>query len=232
MARWSHPRLATTRTGCAGKRSTWRPTRAKKPAFGLWTAPPAGGAMSARTTLFSRMSRKRMGPRRSWDGRAGRSRGQGGGRRRAGTAVRARRAAAIGKTDRPLRAGVAFSQHAGAAGRGERSAAIHDAIRGCRRRCARCRRPFQDPARRHDGLGGDVERLDAAAWLLDRAILTTNTLQTTNCHVLDDGRFWAWEGIGCCPGTCAHVWHYAQGVARLFPDRSATCARSRTSASP
>lgn len=56
-------------------------------------------------------------------------------------------------------------------------------------------------------------------WLMDRAILTTNTLQTTNCHVLGkEGRFWAWEGIGCCAGTCAHVWHYAQGVARLFPD--------------
>lgn len=56
-------------------------------------------------------------------------------------------------------------------------------------------------------------------WLLDRAILTTNTLQTTNCHVLGkEGRFWAWEGVGCCAGTCGHVWHYAQGVARLFPD--------------
>ena len=55
-------------------------------------------------------------------------------------------------------------------------------------------------------------------WLLDRSILTTNTLQTTNCHVFADRRFWAWEGIGCCAGTCAHVWHYAQGVARLFPD--------------
>lgn len=59
-------------------------------------------------------------------------------------------------------------------------------------------------------------------WLLDRTILTTNTLQTTNCQVLGgeeypEGRFWAWEGIGCCPGTCTHVWHYAQGVARLFP---------------
>jgi uncharacterized protein (DUF608 family) len=55
-------------------------------------------------------------------------------------------------------------------------------------------------------------------WLLDRSFLTTNTLQTSNCHVLANGRFWAWEGIGCCAGTCAHVWHYAQGVARLFPD--------------
>ena len=55
-------------------------------------------------------------------------------------------------------------------------------------------------------------------WILDRAAATTNTLQTTNCLILDDGRFWAWEGIGCCPGTCAHVWHYAQGPARLFPE--------------
>lgn len=54
-------------------------------------------------------------------------------------------------------------------------------------------------------------------WLMDRSLLTANTLQTTTCQVFDDGRFWAWEGIGCCPGTCGHVWHYAQSVARLFP---------------
>jgi len=55
-------------------------------------------------------------------------------------------------------------------------------------------------------------------WILDRAAATTNTLQTANCLMLEDGRFWAWEGIGCCPGTCGHVWHYAQGPARLFPE--------------
>lgn len=57
-------------------------------------------------------------------------------------------------------------------------------------------------------------------WLLDRTIVTADTLQTANCFLLADGeggRFWAWEGIGVCHGTCTHVWHYAQGMARLFP---------------
>jgi len=55
-------------------------------------------------------------------------------------------------------------------------------------------------------------------WLLDRTVLTSNTLQTQNCFIFDNGRFWAWEGVGCCPGTCGHVWEYSQGHARLFPE--------------
>ena len=55
-------------------------------------------------------------------------------------------------------------------------------------------------------------------WLMERTILTANTLQTQNCLILENGRFWAWEGIGCCPGTCGHVWQYSQGHARLFPE--------------
>ncbi len=57
-------------------------------------------------------------------------------------------------------------------------------------------------------------------WLLDRTIVTADTLQTANCNLLADGkggRFWAWEGIRLCHGTCTHVWHYAQAAARLFP---------------
>ncbi|MGA2263768.1 MAG: GH116 family glycosyl hydrolase [Acidobacteriota bacterium] len=36
-----------------------------------------------------------------------------------------------------------------------------------------------------------------------------------------DGKLWAWEGCsdgaGCCPGSCTHVWNYAQAIPHLFP---------------
>ena len=37
----------------------------------------------------------------------------------------------------------------------------------------------------------------------------------------DDGRLWGWEGcsdnVGCCHGSCTHVWNYAQAIPHLFP---------------
>lgn len=54
-------------------------------------------------------------------------------------------------------------------------------------------------------------------WFLDRTFLTIDCLATQTVHWFDNGRFWAWEGVDCCAGTCQHVWHYAQGPGRIFP---------------
>ncbi len=55
-------------------------------------------------------------------------------------------------------------------------------------------------------------------WFLDRTMLNTVCLASATSHRFASGRFWGWEGVGCCEGTCTHVWHYAHAMARLFPD--------------
>lgn len=46
-------------------------------------------------------------------------------------------------------------------------------------------------------------------------------LKSTTCLRLEDGSFWAWEGVwdkkGSCEGTCQHVYNYAYALAFLFP---------------
>lgn len=78
----------------------------------------------------------------------------------------------------------------------------------------------------HDRLDGDTKKWWATfyqdstlpRWLLFRLHSTVDNLATGTCQWWQNGRFWAWEGVGCCEGTCTHVWNYAHGPARLFPE--------------
>lgn len=54
-------------------------------------------------------------------------------------------------------------------------------------------------------------------WFMERTFLNTSILATTTCHRMASGRFYAWEGVGCCAGNCLHVWQYAQAAGRIFP---------------
>ncbi len=55
-------------------------------------------------------------------------------------------------------------------------------------------------------------------WLNARLMMPTANLATGTAQWWKNGRFWAWEGVGCCEGTCTHVWNYAQTMAYLFPE--------------
>jgi uncharacterized protein (DUF608 family) len=78
----------------------------------------------------------------------------------------------------------------------------------------------------HDRLAGDTKKWcrtfyedsTLPRWLLFRLHSTVGNMATGTCQWWQSGRFWAWEGVGCCEGTCTHVWNYAHAPARLFPE--------------
>lgn len=55
-------------------------------------------------------------------------------------------------------------------------------------------------------------------WFLERTFVNISTLATTTTHRFQSGRYYAWEGVGCCHGNCTHVYQYAQAASRIFPE--------------
>ncbi len=55
-------------------------------------------------------------------------------------------------------------------------------------------------------------------WFLDRTFTNASTLATSTVFRFRDGKFWGWEGVSCCEGTCTHVYHYEQTMGRIFPE--------------
>jgi uncharacterized protein (DUF608 family) len=68
------------------------------------------------------------------------------------------------------------------------------------------------------------------AVLKEAASANLSTLVTTTCFRTADGEFHGFEGvldhIGCCFGSCTHVWNYETAVENLFPALSHSMRRS------
>lgn len=59
-------------------------------------------------------------------------------------------------------------------------------------------------------------------YILDAIASNITVIRSTTCFRIENGTFLGWEGCfdqkGCCPGSCTHVWNYAQTLAFLFPE--------------
>ena len=55
-------------------------------------------------------------------------------------------------------------------------------------------------------------------WLIHRIMMPVSILATETCQWWATDKFWAWEGVGSCEGTCTHVWNYEHAMAALFPE--------------
>ncbi len=57
--------------------------------------------------------------------------------------------------------------------------------------------------------------------VLDAVSSQLSVLKSPTCLRLEDGTFYGFEGcsdtVGCCQGSCTHVWNYAQALPYLFP---------------
>jgi uncharacterized protein (DUF608 family) len=75
---------------------------------------------------------------------------------------------------------------------------------------------------------------DLPAEVVEAALANLSTLRTQTCFRTEDGRFFAWEGcsdeVGCCHGSCSHVWNYEQATPFLFGSLSRSMRESELAA--
>jgi uncharacterized protein (DUF608 family) len=64
------------------------------------------------------------------------------------------------------------------------------------------------------------------ASVLDAISANLSILKSPTVLRHENGDIWGWEGCfcdrGCCPGSCTHVWNYAQSIPHLFPSLERT----------
>lgn len=64
------------------------------------------------------------------------------------------------------------------------------------------------------------------AEVIEAVAANLTILKSPTCLRQPDGRLYVFEGcnddIGCCPGSCTHVWNYAQAFCHLFPSLERT----------
>ena len=59
------------------------------------------------------------------------------------------------------------------------------------------------------------------SYVLDAVSANLGIVKSPTVLRQENGNLWAWEGCfsdhGCCPGSCTHVWNYAQAIPHLYP---------------
>src|SRR5262249_32634115 len=76
----------------------------------------------------------------------------------------------------------------------------------------------REPRAFHDSLWNSTLPVELVGAVASNIVV----LRSPTCFRLEDGTFAGWEGVtdeaGSCPGSCTHVWNYAQTGAFLFPE--------------
>ena len=66
-----------------------------------------------------------------------------------------------------------------------------------------------------------IEESTLPDFVKDAVSANVSVLKSPTVLRLEDGSFWAWEGVmeteGSCEGSCQHVWNYAYAMPFLFP---------------